>query len=307
VNSRIAVTGANSAVGQAVLREVASSWLDTAIVACVRSERAESELPPLPADGVSCIARVRYDDIDSLERAFRGDPPAAVLHLPGVLVERADSTYEAANVETTRSVVRAAQSAGARKLVLVSAVGADASSRNRYYRTKGVAEQLVRDSGLDFAIVRAPLVLGPGTEGARATRRNAAQRTAWLLGGGRNLQQPLHVVDLARGALRATLPGVASGRSLDLVGPEVLPDREVMQRGARMLGHELRVRSLPTALVRLGAAVRTRLAGPGFSPDAIDVITADTDLDSGPAAKTLGIELTPLDAAIRASVQEDDA
>jgi hypothetical protein len=53
--------------------------------------------------------------------------------------------------------------------------------------------------------------------------------------------------------------------------------------------------------------LRTRLAGPGFSPDAIDVITADTELDAGPAAKALGIELTPLDAAIRASVQEENA
>ena len=104
----------------------------------------------------------------SLEAAFQG--ASAVIHLAGILVETPDSTYEQANVASTRGVVEAAKRSAVQKIVLVSATGADETSRNRYYRTKGQAETLVRASGLNYTVLRAPLLLGPGTAGAASTR-----------------------------------------------------------------------------------------------------------------------------------------
>jgi len=300
MTARIAVTGANSAVGCALLTLDASAE-GASFVACVRSERAQAELPE-PRPG-SRVARIAYDDVASLAEAFAGCD--AVVHLPGVLVERPGSSYEIANVQTTRVVVEAAAKAGVAKLVLVSAVGADEHSVNRYYRSKGEAERLVRDSGLAFTILRAPLVLGAGTEGSAALLRYACAGRCRLLKGGRQLHQPLFVLDLARSALRATAIDVASGKTLDLVGPEVLPDRELVERTAAALGRTVKIGSIPVALVRLGAALRTRLAGPGFSPDAIDVITADTKLPTGAAAE-LGVELTAVDEMIAAAIESQE-
>ena len=293
--TRVAVTGANSAVGR-VLLALAEG---VCIAACVRSERAQAQLQALPRN---CrVARVSYDDPASLARAFAGCD--AVVHLPGVLVERPGSSYQVANVDTTRAVVEAAAKSGVTKLVLVSAVGADEGSKNRYYRSKGVAERLARDSGLAYTILRAPLVLGAGTEGAAALLRYARAGSARLLKGGRQLHQPLYLMDLARAALRACAPDVATGRTLDLVGPEVLPDRELVERTAAALGTTVKIGAIPVALARLGAALRTRLGGPGFSPDAVDVITADTELPTGAAAE-LGLELTGVDEMIAACIEQ---
>jgi NADH dehydrogenase len=297
---RVAITGANSATGRQIIERAQrdEATRDWELVACVRSERAESQLPPL--EGTNRAARISYDEPASLAAAFSGAD--CVIHLPGVLIERKGSTFDIANVQTTRQVIEAARSIGAGKAVLVSAVGADSSSRNRYYRTKGEAEELVRASGLPYTILRAPLVLGPGTEGARALARNAAQQAPRLLGGGRNLQQPLDVGDLARACLRATQLEVAADRLLELVGPESLPDRELVERAARALGGEVRIGSTPVGLVKWLARVRTLVTGPGFSADAVEVITDDTQLDPGPAAQALGIELTSLDEMIARSV-----
>ncbi len=295
---RIAVTGANSAVGRCLLtlpNSVRSG--SVSFQACVRSERAAGQLPPLSEP--DRIARIDYGDQDTLVPAFQS--AAAVVHLPGVLVEGPGSSYEQANVETTRAVVAAAAKAEVAKLVLVSAIGADFSSHNRYYRSKGEAEALVRASGLAWTILRAPLVLGPGSEGTKATLRHARSGRAWMLGGGRNRQQPIAVSDLALAALRATDRERATGRTLDLVGPEVVRERELVERTARALGRPVSIRSVPIALARFAAALRTRLAGPGFSPDAIEVITADTALEPTAAAE-LGIELTPVDEMIRSGV-----
>ncbi len=273
-----------------------------ALVAAVRSDSAADDIRPLLGEG-SSLAVVSYDDLSSLEAAFRG--ASAIIHLAGVLVERRGSTYEQANVAPLRSVVEAAKQCAVEKFVLVSATGADEKSPNGYYRTKGQGEAVVRASGLSYTILRAPLLLGPATEGAAALARNACGPKARLIGGGRNFQQPLDVDDLARAALAASQPSVASGRTLDLVGPVSLPERELVERAARMIGHEVRVSSIPKRLLSLVLAIRLRVAGPGFSPDAVEVITANTRLDAHPAATELGIHLTGIDEMIKRSLEKD--
>ena len=296
---RIVITGANSASGQAILRCTPQAGVSpNALVAAVRSDRAADEIRPLL--GGSSLAKVSYDDPKSLDVAFRG--ASAIIHLAGILVEGPSSTYKQANVATARSVIEAAKQAAVAKFVLVSAIGADEKSSNGYYRTKGQAEGVVRASGLCYTILRAPLLLGPETEGAAALARNARGLKAKLIGGGRNFQQPLYVDDLARAAIAATQPSVASNRTLDMAGPVSLLERELVERAARLLGHEVRVSSIPKGLLSFMLAIRQRVSGPGFSRDAVEVITANTRLDSRPAASELGIHLTGIDEMIKRSL-----
>jgi NADH dehydrogenase len=295
----VAVTGANGAVGQAILRAARRAGAPLEIVALVRSERAAAALQPLLGP-TGRVARVSYHDPASLDAALEAVP--AVIHLAGVLVERADSTYEEAHLVTTRHVVEAAKRGAVDTLVLVSAIGAGAGATNRYWRTKFEAEALVRASGLPCTVLRVPLLLGRGTEGAAALGRRLSRGVAILIGGGRTLQQPLDVDDLARAALAAAGPGAATGRTLELVGPESLTEREILERAARLVGRRLRIWSVPRRLVRLALATRQRLAGPGFSTDALEVLTTDTRVDPGPAATALGLTLTGVDDMIRRSV-----
>ncbi len=297
----VVITGANSAVGQAILRQgTGEAGLPMVFVAAVRSEQAARQLPPLPGQG-SRVARISYDDPESLQATFKG--ASAVVHLPGVLVERPGSSYEGANVVTTCAVVEAARHAAVEKLVLVSAVGADEASANRYFRTKGEAEALVRSSALCYTVLRVPLLLGRGTRGAAALRRYLSRSKARLIAGGRNLHQPLDVEDLARAATLASQPHVAKDCTLNLVGPVSLPDREMVERAASLAGREIRISSIPKGLVRLALAIRQRTGKVGFSLDALEVITMDTKLDPAPAANELGIRLTGLDEMIKHSLE----
>ncbi len=293
MSTRVVITGANSAVGQAILKLGAKQPAPLTLVAAVRSERALKDLPPLPPDQ---RARISYDDPASLTAAFTG--ASAVIHLAGTLIERPGSSYETANVETTRAVVDAAMKSGVGKLVLVSAIGADERSKNRYWRTKGLAEAAVRACGLKYTILRAPLLLGPGTEGMAALQRHLSRPTAVLPGGGTNWQQPLHVDDLAQAALAATRHEIAPGATLDLVGPDAVRDHEILERTAQRAGRPLRIRSMPIALLRAILTVQGLFKSGGFSAEVLDVITADTKMDAAPAANALGLRLTGLDAMI---------
>ena len=303
---KVVITGANSAVGQAILRCAAElgaleGATPNAFVAVVRSDRAVGQVRHLLGNG-NGVVRVSYQDSASLGAAFEG--ASAVIHLAGVLVERPGSTYEQANVASVHAVVEAAKRGPVKKIVLVSATGADETSMNRYYRSKGQAEALVRESGLCYTVLRAPRLLGPGTEGAAALDRNARLKKANLIGGGRNLQQPLYVDDLARAAIHASDLSIANNQTLDLVGPVSLSEREIVERAARLLGRTSRVRSIPKRLVQLALAIRQIVGRPGFSPDALEVIMADTSLDPQPAASALGIQLTGIDEMIENSLGE---
>jgi NADH dehydrogenase len=297
---KVVVTGANGAVGYAILQQgTAAKGSSVELVAAVRSEHAVKELPPLRE---SQIARISYEDTSSLRAALKG--ASAVIHLAGVLVVPPGSTYEKANVETTRKVAEVARDSAVAKIVHVSAIGADESASNAYWRSKGQAEALVRASGCAYTILRAPLLLGPRTEGAAAIQRHLVHSVAFLPGGGRNLQQPLDVEDLAKAALRAADPLVATNRALDLVGPVSLPDREILQRAASLSGRSIRIRSIPIGLIKIALAVSQMMGRPGLSPDVLEVITDNTQLDPAPAATALGIQLAGLDEMIARSVGE---
>jgi uncharacterized protein YbjT (DUF2867 family) len=297
---KVAITGANSAIGQAILRRSEEESEPISFTAAVRSERAAGQLPPLP-DGCR-VAYITYDDPESLRSAFTD--AHSVVHLAGLLIERPGSSYQQANVETTGAVVEAARQSAVKKLVLISAVGSDESSANRYFRSKGQAEALVRASGLAYTILRVPLLLGRGTEGAAALRRHLSRPTARLIGGGRHLDQPLDVEDVAAAAKRACGSDSAPNRTLELVGPVTLPHREIIIRAARLAGREVKISSIPKALVRLVLAVRERFAAAGFSTDALEVITTNTRLDPAPVAAEMGIQLTGLDEMIQHSLEE---
>lgn len=298
---KIVVTGANSAVGQAILRcGFPQASEPITFLAAVRSQRSAGQIRS-QLSSPHTVIQISYDDPGIVDAAFKG--AFAVIHLPGILFERPDSTYEQANVASTRGVVESAKRTGVRKIVLVSATGADEGSRNRYYRTKGEAEALVRASGLAYTVLRAPLLLGPGTAGAAALQRNVSRERARLIGGGRHLQQPLYVDDLARAALTAaTQESVAKNLTLDLVGPVSLSERELVERAARLLGRHIRIGSIPKNLLSVVLAIRQRIGKPGFSRDVLEVITADTRLDPQPAANKLGIQLTGIDEMIQASL-----
>ena len=296
---KIVITGANSAVGQAILRCGPKLDASNTYIAAVRSARAAEQIRSKQRNGNE-VVQISYEDPASLDAAFQG--ASAVIHLAGILFESPNSTYEQANVASTRAVVEAAKRSAVQKIVLVSAGGADQNSSNRYYRTKGQAEALVCASGLKYTVLRAPLLLGPGTAGSAALQRNVSGKRAKLIGGGRNFQQPLYVDDLARAALAATQPAVANNLVLEIVGPESLPERELVERAGRMQGRQIRIGSIPKFWLSLIVGIRQRMGKAGFTLDALEVITADTRLNPQPAADALGINLTGIDEMIKDSL-----
>ena len=282
----VAITGANSAVGRALLAQIAGQDALHA-VAMVRREAALEGLPRSPRIASRVVT---YEQHERLAEALAG--AGCVVHLAGILFESRTTNYQTGNVDSTRALVAAAQAARVRHIVLVSSLGADPRSSNGYFRSKGEAERLVIGSGLKATIIRTPLLLGPGTAGGRALLRTAAGTSARVLGGGSHLLRPLDVDDLCRAILGYCRESGAGVRICGMVGPTSLTQRELLQRTARLLGHELTIRSMPVWLARRMAGLAGLVRTGGLTPAVIEVITSDEAnhcLDRAPA-----VALTPL-------------
>ena len=135
--TRIVVTGANGSAGKNLLAHATDAG-DFDVVAAVRSERAASPLQGLQGVDVRVVSS---EDANDLAGIMRG--AASVVHLSGILIESATASYERANVAATQTAVDACRSAGVPHFVLVSALGADVHSPNRYRRSKGEGERVV--------------------------------------------------------------------------------------------------------------------------------------------------------------------
>ena len=289
---KVAITGANSSVGKNLLVRL-SKEEDITIVAGVRNEKVIPELPKSPAIKPTVI---NYDDIKSLEKALDGAD--IVIHLAGILIETKHSNYANANIAATAAIVDAAKKSDVKSIIFISVVGASPESRNAYFRSKGVAEELVLGSGLGARILRTPILFGPNAAGSQAIIGMISSGQAKLLGGGHYQMRPLDIDDLSEALTILCSTSIQDQVTYELVGPESAPYRDIIEMTAQVMGKTIAFGNVPILLAKFGAAITSILKGGGITPTVIDVITQDEIVKTN-ADSALGITLTPMRQTLR--------
>ena len=284
---KVAITGANSSVGKNLLVRL-SKEEDITIVAGVRNEKVIPELPKSPAIKPTII---NYDDIKSLEKALDGAD--IVIHLAGILIETKHSNYANANIAATAAIVDAAKKSDVKSIIFISVVGASPGSRNAYFRSKGVAEELVLSSGLGARILRTPILFGPNAAGSQAIIGMISSGQAKLLGGGHYQMRPLDIDDLSEALTILCSTSIQDQVTYELVGPESAPYRDIIEMTAQVMGKTIAFGNVPILLAKFGAAITSILKRGGITPTVIDVITQDEIVKTN-ADSALGITLTPM-------------
>ena len=135
---RVAITGGTGFVG----RHLAAKLHDHEVVTLSRSTGHH------------------IDDSAGLAHALQGVD--VIVHTAGINREIGDQTYQRVHVDGTRALIEAAHSAGVQRLVMLSYVLARPLTGFSYHESKWQAEELVRNSGLDYTILKAGMIYGPG-------------------------------------------------------------------------------------------------------------------------------------------------
>jgi nucleoside-diphosphate-sugar epimerase len=173
-----------------------------------------------------------FNDRDALVRVFTG--VTTFYNTYWVRYVHGGTTYDQA-VKHTRILIEAAGRAGVERIVHISITKPSHGSFYEYYRGKAAIEDMIRDSGLPYAIVRPTVIFGPDDI--------LVNNIAWLArrfhlfaipGDGRYRVRPVYVQDLADLCVR--LGARRDNVVIDAVGPETFTFNDMVRTIARSVG-----------------------------------------------------------------------
>lgn len=163
----------------------------------------------------------------------------AVINLVGVLHDaRGKRGFAAAHVALARQVVAACRANKVHRLLQMSALGAATDAPSAYLRSKGEAEQIVRESGLDFTIFRPSVIFGPGDSFLNLFACLARMLPLLALARADAKFQPVYVNDVTTAFVHALTDLGTLGRQYDLCGPRQYTLRELVAWVGRTTGNE---------------------------------------------------------------------
>jgi uncharacterized protein YbjT (DUF2867 family) len=247
---KVAITGGTGFVGRHLAERLLGEGHDVVLI----SRHAGETAPVLDR-----AARVASDLSDPDDLAAALTACDAVAHCAGINRELGAQTFERVHVEGTRRVVEAAQRAGVRRIALMSFLRARPDCGSAYHESKWAAEEIVRESGLDYTIVKAGMVYGRGDH--MLDHLSHAFHTLPFLatvGFREKAIRPLAIDDLVQVLQAALIEGRLPRKTIALTGAEQLLLSEAARRVAEVLGRRAWIFPAPIVFHRVLAQVCER-------------------------------------------------
>jgi len=248
----VLVTGGDGFVGRHLCRELDERGHD---VTALSRDPDPTALP----DGVETVAGDVMDR-SSIEPALEGvDVLVNLVALSPLFIPTGgNEMHERIHLGGTENLVAAAEDEGVERFVQMSALGADPAGSTHYIRAKGRAEEVVRESDLEWVIVRPSVIFGDGGEFVGFTKKLTPPLVAPLPGGGKTRFQPIWVEDLAPMLADCVVDDERAGEVYELGGPEQLTLKQI----AKLVRGRVAVVPVPMALAGVGLSIGGAI--PGF-------------------------------------------
>ena len=286
---RLLVTGGSGFLGGHVLKEAARRGHETVVLA-----RSDTAARTVARHGARPLAG-DLDDAARLPGLFAAAQCDALVNLASLCFGHAPA------------IVAATQAAALDRAVFVSTTAVTTTLPARSKRIRLDAEQRIRASELKWTILRPTMIYGaPGDRNlSRLLTLLPRVPLLPLPGGGRQLQQPVHVTDLAGAVLTAVERPAAARRRYDLAGPTPLSFVELLRTCAWAVGS--RIRLVPVPLAPLIAAARGYelvSAHPRIRAEQLQRLAEDKVFAIDEAARDLGYAPRPFADGILTEARE---
>ena len=273
----IFITGGTGFTGPFVVRELARRFPDARLRCLVRPNSRREQLA---GTGVECVEGDLHDR-ESLRAALAGAD--TIVNVASLGFGWVDALFSAIS------------GSGLRRGIFVSttAILTRLPVKSRPIRERG--EQLVRESGLEWTIVRPTMIYGTTDDRniARLIRFVERSPVIPVIAPGA-LQQPVHVEDVASAIAACLATPRTIGRVYTLSGPHALSFEALVRETVRATGRSRAVVRLPFAPILGAARLYNRLASkPRISVEQVLRLREDKAFDHAEAGADFGFQPRP--------------
>ena len=220
----ILVTGATGFIGRALVRHLSQSGQQVRVLL-----RPSPHSPRIPKGVPVEVAVVSLNDERGVRAALRGVDH--VYHLASAGSQGRRGNLITTDVEGTRNLAQASRDAGIQRLIFLSHIGADRASAFPIQKSKGIAEEHIRRSGVPYTIIRTSVVFGP--EDRFTTNLTGLLRAVPFFfpipSDGRTLLQPLWVEDLVTSLVWTLENPETINQTYEIGGGEYFTLRQVLE------------------------------------------------------------------------------
>jgi len=227
----------------------------------------------------------------------------AVVNLVAIL-QGSQADFERAHVQLPEKLALACQASGVRRVVHVSALGADIRNPDAlpsmYLRSKSRGEQVLHRAGLDLTLIRPSVIFGAEDKFLNTFADLQALLPLVPLAGAAARLQPVWVEDVAA-AIVACVSGphatASIGQTYEAFGPDIYTLAELVGLAGRISGaaggRGRPVFALPDALARIQARLMELMPGePLLSRDNLDSLSVP-NVATGLHPGLQGLGITP--------------
>lgn len=293
---RILIVGAGGFVGRHLLARLMEAD-DTVVAAGRNSDR----LRRLFAHTITMGCDLARDNAADWHPRLVGID--AVINLAG-LIRGGAGGFHAVHEQGAKALFDACLTAGVRRVIQLSALGADETGTSHYHRTKKAADHHLAaldpdGHRMDWAILRPSLIIGRGGASTEMFSALAAAPLPLRLGPGTWRVQPIHVDDVIDVVIRLLHRAEPFARRLDLAGPTAMTTDGVTIALRTWMGlRPAPFVPLPSAFLTLGAVLGDRFGLGPASQDSLSMLKASNVGDDGPMRDILGRPARTLPVAL---------
>jgi NADH dehydrogenase len=228
---KIAITGGTGFVGRNIARALTADGHSVVLIARGQ-DHTDPTVQHLPG---ATFVPTTLDDIDTLARVFAGCD--AVAHCAGINREIGGATYQRVHVGGTRNVIEAARRARVAKIALISFLRARPACRSGYHESKWAAEEIVRNSGMDYTVFKCGVIYGKGDHMLDHLSHGFYTFPIFAFVGFTDKTiRPAAIEDVARIVNASLVNGALSKQTVAVLGPEEMTLRQAVRQVAHVVG-----------------------------------------------------------------------
>ncbi len=290
------VLGGTGFVGRQVCEALhRDGWCITVPTRRARNAQAVQHLPRLT------VLEANVHNAAALNALVAGHD--VVINLVAILHGTAAS-FEHNHVRLPGLIAQACRAQGVRRLIHISALGAEAHAPSLYQRSKARGEAVLQTAAeagdLDLTVIRPSVIFGAGDKFLNTFAALQSVLPFVPLAGAGTRFQPVWVGDVAQAVVRCASDAHTIGQTIDAVGPDVLSLAELVRLAGAASGHPRPVFGVPEWVGQIQAWAMALMPGePLMSTDNLRSMRVDNVRTGlGPDLHTLGISPTGVQAIV---------